>query len=58
MDALNLGGTYLNMYDVVLSVSGVINILARDKETAAYNALELSLDREETLIDVRLSDEW
>ena len=54
MDALNLGGTYLNMYDVVLSVSGVVNILARDKETAAYNALELSLDREETLIDVRL----
>ena len=48
----------MNMYDVVLSASGVVNILAWDKETAAYNALELSLDREETLIDVRLSDEW
>ena len=46
------------MYDVVLSDSGVINILAKDKETAAFNALELSFNREETLIDVRLSDEW
>jgi|TARA_R110002050_G_C8521340_1_gene477635 hypothetical protein len=48
----------MNMYDVVLSDSGVVNILAKDKETAAYNALELSLNREESLIDVRLSDEW
>jgi|GEM_PF-5471885 len=48
----------MDLYDVVLSDSGVVNILAKDKETAAYNALELSLNREEQLIDVRLADEW
>ena len=46
------------MYDVILSASGVVNVLAQDKEHAAWTALELSLDREEELIDVRRSDEW
>lgn len=48
---------YLKMFDVILSVSGSINILALDNEEAAWIAKELSLDREEELIDVRLSDE-
>lgn len=52
-----LSNTY-QLFDVVLSASGVLNILAQDKEHAAWTALELSLDREEQLIDVRLSDEW
>ena len=49
---------HYELYDVVLSASGVLNILAQDKEHAAWTALELSLDREEDLIDVRMSDEW
>ena len=50
--------THYDLYDVILSASGVVNILAQDKEQAAWSALELSLDREEKLIDVRRSDEW
>lgn len=49
---------HYDLYDVILSASGVVNILAQDKEQAAWSALELSLDREEELIDVRRSDEW
>jgi hypothetical protein len=50
--------THYDLYDVVLSASGVVNILAQDNEHAAWTAMELSLDREEELIDVRRSDEW
>jgi len=49
---------HYEMYDVILSASGVVNVLAQDSEHAAWTALELSLDREEELIDVRRSDEW
>ena len=51
-------GTPFKLFDVVLSVSGLTTVLARDKERAAWQALELSLDREEKLIDVRQCDEW
>ena len=46
------------LFDVVLSVTGVTTLLARDEEHAAWSALELSLDREEKLIDVRRTYEW
>ena len=46
------------LYDVILSASGLVQVLAHDKEHAAYTALELSLDRDEELIDVKLTDEW
>ena len=50
--------TPFKLYDVALSVSGVTTVLARDKERAAWQALELSLVRGEKLIDVRQCDEW
>ena len=46
------------LYDVILSASGLVQILALDKEHAAASALELSLDRDEELIDVKQTDEW
>jgi len=58
---VNSGTDYVKgykLYDVVLSVSGVTTLLARDSEHAAWSALELSLDREEKLIDVRRTYEW
>ena len=50
--------TPFKLFDVVLSVSGVTTVLARDKERAAWQALELSLVRGEKLIDVRQCHEW
>ena len=50
--------TPFKLFDVVLSVSGLTTVLARDKERAAWQALELSLVRGEKLIDVRECHEW
>ena len=45
------------LYEVVLR-SGSRYILAPDSEAAAWSALELSQERKDTLINVRLHDEW
>ena len=45
------------LYDVVLR-SGTISLLAPDSESAAWMALELSHERDDELINVRLVDEW
>jgi len=45
------------LYEVTLS-SGTISLLAPDSESAAWMALELSQERDDELINVRLSDEW
>ena len=45
------------LYVVTLS-SGVIHLLAPDSEAAAWMALELSLERDDELLNVRQADEW
>jgi len=45
------------LYEVTLS-SGTMHLLAPDSESAAWLALELSQERNDKLINVRLSDEW
>ena len=45
------------LYNVVLR-SGTISLLAPDSESAAWMALELSHERNDELVDVRLADEW
>ena len=45
------------LYDVTLR-SGTISLLAPDSESAAWMALELSHERDDELVDVRLADEW
>ena len=58
---MGIGSDYIKgykLFDVVLSVTGVTTLLARDAEHAAWSALELSLDRDEKLIDVRRTYEW
>lgn len=47
----------VSTYEVTLS-SGVRYILAPNSEQAAWSALELSLERNDKLINVRLTDEW
>ena len=45
------------LYEVTLS-SGTMHLLAPDSESAAWMALELSHERNDELVDVRLADEW
>ena len=45
------------LYEVTLS-SGTRYLLAPDSEQAAWSALELSRERNDELVNVRLSDEW
>jgi len=45
------------VYEVVLS-SGSRYILAPNSEEAAWSALELSLERDDQLLNVKLRDEW
>jgi len=45
------------LYEVTLR-SGVIHLLAPDSEAAAWMALELSLERDDELLNVRQADEW
>ena len=47
----------LREYEITLS-SGVWYLLAPDSEHAAWNALELSRERNDQLLNVRRSDEW
>jgi hypothetical protein len=44
-------------YEVTLT-SGIWYVLAKDKESAAWAALELSKDEGFDLLNVRLSEEW
>lgn len=48
----------LREYYVTLSSGEVVYILAANSEKAAWQALELSEDREVYLVDVRQTDEW
>ena len=45
------------LYEVTLR-SGTIHLLAPDSESAAWQALELSHERDDELINVRQADEW
>ena len=45
------------VYEITLR-SGTRYILAPSSEEAAWSALELSQERNDTLINVRLKDEW
>jgi len=47
----------LKEYEVTTS-SGTWYLLARDSESAAWNALGLANEKLEKLINVRLSEEW
>ena len=49
--------TRLKEYEITLT-SGAWYLLAPNSEAAAYMALELSKDRGDELINVRLSEEW
>jgi hypothetical protein len=55
---LDLSHSSLREYHVTLSSGETIYILARDTEDAAWSALELAVDRDLYLVDVRLTDEW
>ena len=44
-------------YEVTLT-SGIWYVLAKDKESAAWAALELSRGRGDELLNVKQSDEW
>ena len=44
-------------YEVTLS-TGTWFLLARSSVDAAYAAMELSVERQSKLINVRLTDEW
>ena len=47
----------LREYEITLS-SGVWYLLAPDSEQAAWNALELSRERNDQLLNVKQTDEW
>jgi hypothetical protein len=47
----------LREYEITLR-SGVWYLLAPDSEHAAWNALELSRERNDQLLNVRQTDEW
>ena len=55
---LDLSHSPLREYHVTLSSGETIYILARNSEDAAWSALELAVDRDLYLVDVRLTDEW
>lgn len=48
----------LREYEVMLSSGEVMYILAANLEQAAWDALELSVDRNVKLVNVRQTDEW
>ena len=48
----------LREYEIVLSSGEVMYILAANLEQAAWDALELSVDRNVKLVNVRQTDEW
>ena len=57
-----LGTTTWRNYKVLLEdcvgVLHIAEVVAQDAEHAAWDALELSIQRNCKLIDVRITDEW
>ena len=58
LQPLDLSQSRLREYVVTLSSGEEIYILAANAMDAAYDALELSMDRKANLINVRITDEW
>jgi len=56
--AVGLQSPRLHEYNVTLSSGEVMYILAANSEEAAWDALELSMDRQCKLTDVRRTYEW
>ena len=48
----------LREYEVSLSSGEIMYLLAANLEDAAWDALELSVDRNVKLVNVRQTDEW
>jgi hypothetical protein len=48
----------LREYEVTLSSGEIMYLLAANLEDAAWDALELSVDRNVKLVNVRQTDEW
>jgi len=55
---LDLSQSSLREYEVTLSSGETMYILAANSEEAAWDALELSMDRQCKLTNVRRTDEW
>ena len=56
--AVALQSPRLHEYNVTLSSGEVMYILAANSEEAAWDALELSMDRNVTLVNVFKTHEW
>ena len=56
--AVGLQSPRLHEYNVTLSSGEVMYILAANSEEAAWDALELSMDRNVTLVNVFKTHEW
>ncbi len=57
-DVRDVESPLLKEYLVLLSSGEYFYILAANAEDAAWDALELSNDKNSRLLDVRLSNEW
>jgi len=55
---IDLSHSPLREYEVTLSSGETMYILAANSEEAAWDALELSMDRQCKLTNVRRTDEW
>ncbi len=55
---LDLSHSPLREYEITLSSGEIMYILAANSEEAAWDALELSMDRTCKLVNVRRTDEW
>ncbi len=55
---IDLSHSPLREYEVTLSSGEIMYILAANSEEAAWDALELSMDRQCKLTNVRRTDEW
>lgn len=58
LPALDLSHSPLREYEVTLSSGERMYILAASSEDAAWDALELSMDRSSTLINITRTYEW
>lgn len=58
LPTLDLSHSPLREYEVTLSSGECMYILAADSEQAAWDALELSMDRSSTLINIARTHEW
>ncbi len=58
LPTLDLSHSPLREYEVTLSSGERMYILAASSEDAAWDALELSMDRSSTLINITRTYEW